>query len=699
MSNRLKDETSPYLLQHAENPVDWRPWGEEAFRAAREQDKPVFLSIGYSTCHWCHVMERESFEDPEVAELINRVFIPIKVDREERPDIDGVYMTVCQMLTGSGGWPLTIVMTPDRKPFFAGTYLPPEARFGRVGVRELALRIEEVWTGRRDEAEESGARILEALKDLDRPDPGAGAPEKALDRALLGAGFRQVAGRFDHAHGGFGTAPKFPTPHNLLFLLRHWHRTGDERVLALVEKTLGAMRRGGIYDQVGFGFHRYSTDKRWLLPHFEKMLYDQALLVEAYLETFQVTGEEEYAGVARETISYVLRDLVDSGGAFHSAEDADSEGREGRFYLWTLEELKEVLGQSEAGFAARAFNVLEEGNFKEEASGLKTGENVLHLSAGKAELAQKLGLDEETLAESLETVRMKLFGAREKRVRPARDDKILTDWNGLMIGALAKAGRVLGEAEYIRAALKAAGFVLSNLRDEKGRLLHSFRGRAGIPAFADDYAFFIHGLIELHQAVQNPAFLETAMELNDDFISRFWDEEGGGFFFTPKEREELPVRQKESADGALPSANSMALANLLRLAGLTGRKDLPARAEGLVKAFAPALSRAPAAHTRFLCGLETALGKSAEVVVAGEPGEPSTLNMLSLLAGTYLPHAVVLLVPEGEAGEEARRAAPFTRGMSAAGEEARVYVCTGGACRRPTADPDRVLEMLKPDRG
>ena len=701
MTNRLKDETSPYLLQHAENPVDWRPWGEEAFAAAREQDKPVFLSIGYSTCHWCHVMERESFEDPELAELINRAFVPIKVDREERPDLDGLYMTVCQMLTGSGGWPLTIVMTPDKKPFFAGTYLPPEARFGRVGVRELVPRIEELWAQRRDEVEESGTRILAALGDLDGPGPEGTGPEQTggngPDKAVLGLGFRQVAGRFDHAHGGFGQAPKFPTPHNLLFLLRHWRRGGDERVLAMVEKTLGAMRRGGIYDQVGFGFHRYSTDKRWLLPHFEKMLYDQALLIEAYLETFQATGKEEYARVAEETISYVLRDLTDPGGGFHSAEDADSEGREGKFYLWTRQELEEVLGQSEAEFAARAFNVLEEGNFKEEATGQKSGENVLHLRAPAGELAEALGLDEATLAEALETVRMKLFQARGKRVRPAKDHKILTDWNGLMIAALAKAGRVLDREEFTALAGWAADFILTRLRDGRGRLLHT-RGRADIPAFADDYAFLVHGLIELHQATQDPARLKTALELNDQFISGFWDQAGGGFFFTSADHERLPVRRKEAGDGALPSANSMALANLVRLSGLTGRPDLLDRAGKLIEAFAPAVSGVPAGHTRFLCGLDTALGSPAEVVVAGSVGEPSTLNMLGLLAGAYLPQAVVLLVPEGEDGEEVRGLAPFTREMGPEGELARGYVCSGGACQKPTTDPEEVLALLGPKR-
>ncbi len=698
VANRLAKENSPYLLQHAANPVDWFPWGEEAFEAAQKQDKPVFLSIGYSTCHWCHVMGRESFEDPEVAALINDVFIPVKVDREERPDVDWVYMTVCRMLTGSGGWPLTIVMTPDRKPFFAGTYLPPETRFERIGVTELTLKIKDIWSGRRSEAEEAGTRIISALQDSESPDPDESGPVRRLDRAVLGRAFRQVAGRFDHAHGGFGTAPKFPAPHNLLFLLRHWYRTGDERVLALVEKTLGAMRRGGIFDQVGFGFHRYSTDAKWLLPHFEKMLYDQALLTEAYAEAYQATGKEEYARTVRETLSYVLRDLADPEGGFHSAEDADSEGREGKFYVWTLDQLEEVLGRSEAAFAAQVFNVLESGNFKEEASGEVTGENVLHLSPDEAVTARGLGLDRATLAEALETVRLKLFGAREKRVRPAKDDKILTDWNGLMIAALAKAGRVLREEKYLRAAERAADFILDRLRDKKGRLLHSFRNKAAIPAFADDYAFFIHGLIELYQAAYDPDRLALALELNDDFLARFWDREGGGFFFTPEESDELPLRRKEASDGALPSANSMGLTNLLRLAGLTGREDLAARAADLVRAFGPDVSQAPAAHTRFLSGPAPTLGPGSEAVVAGRTDDPATANMLAFLAGSFLPHTVVLFLPEGEEGRQIRELAPFTAGMSAPEGEAGVYVCRNGVCLNPVTDPDEILELLKPPR-
>ncbi len=691
MSNRLKKESSPYLLQHADNPVDWYPWGEEAFAAARKWGKPIFLSIGYSTCHWCHVMERESFEDPVVAALLNEVFIPIKVDREERPDIDGVYMSVCQILTGSGGWPLTIAMTPDKKPFFAGTYLPPESRFGRIGVVELAMKIKDIWARRRDEAEESADKIIAALRDQEQPEAA-----KGLDRNILGRTFRQVAGMFDHAHGGFGTAPKFPTPHNLLFLLRHWRRHRDERALALAEKTLKAMRRGGIFDHLGFGFHRYSTDRAWLLPHFEKMLYDQALLAEAYTEAFQATGREEYAVTVREIMTYVLRDLSAPEGGFHSAEDADSEGREGRFYLWTRAELEEVLGPDEARLAARIFNVREEGNFREEASGEKTGENVLHLKAGADDPAQELGLDRETYAQARETIRLKLFGARTKRVRPAKDDKILADWNGLMIASLAKAGRVLQEMEYLRAAMRTADFILERMVDQDGKLLHCRRDGKPVPAFADDYAFLVNGLIELHQAGHDPERLARALELNDVFLERFWDQEEGGFFFTPEDGEKLPLRQKKSSDGALPSANSMALGNLLRLAGLTGRADLLEKSDRLMRALGPAVAQAPAGHTRFALGLDLALGPASEAVVAGDPEEPSTMNLLGMLAGAFLPHTAVLYLPPGEAGEKIRGLAPFTAEMAVPEGEAQVYLCRGGACQRPLSDPEEVLELLQP---
>jgi len=696
-ANRLLQEKSPYLLQHAHNPVDWFPWGEEAFARAKSEGKPVFLSIGYSTCHWCHVMERESFENPEVAELLNRVFVPIKVDREERPDIDGVYMAVCQMLTGSGGWPLTIVMTPDKEPFFAATYLPPGSGYGRLGLTDLAQRIEKIWAERREEALESGANVVLALKG---EQAGAEVEEKGpadLDRVTLGLAFRQVASRFDQVYGGFGQAPKFPTPHNLTFLLRHWRRTGDERVLGMVQKTLRAMRRGGVFDQVGLGFHRYSTDREWLLPHFEKMLYDQALLTLAYLEAFQATGDPFHSRVAREVTGYVLRDLADQGGGFHSAEDADSEGVEGKYYLWTVKELEEVLGTEEGRLAARVWNAEEEGNFRDEASGRRTGANILHLKEDLEELAPDLGMEPEKLGLKIESIRERLLVFRSGRVRPSLDDKVLTDWNGLMIAALARAGRTLADRDLVAAAVRAAEFSLAKLRDGRGRLLHRFRdGEAAVRAFADDYAFLTWGLIELHQATHRPRWLKDALDLTEEFTAHFWDQEEGAFFFTAGDAEELLVRRKEAYDGALPSANSVSLLNLLRLAGLTGRDDLEERAKKLRRGLAPRIGRAPMAHTQLMSGLDFELAPGPGVVVAGTRGEEETESLLAGLGSRFLPQVVVLFLDRGPEGEETRALAPWARDLAAPGKGAAVFLRPPGSKPVPVSGAEELFRLLEP---
>ncbi|MBD3398333.1 DUF255 domain-containing protein, partial [Candidatus Micrarchaeota archaeon] len=485
--NRLIDEKSPYLLQHAYNPVDWYPWGEEAFEKARREDKPIFLSIGYSTCHWCHVMERESFEDPEVAEAMNDAWVSIKVDREERPDIDHIYMTVCQMMTGSGGWPLNIIMTPDKKPFFAGTYFPKNSVYGRIGMMDLIARVKELWTEQRGTVLESAGKVMSALKQIPDQSPGPPLSPEVLDKA-----FQELSQRFDDTYGGFSEAPKFPTPHNMMFLLRYWKKKSEYRALEMVEKTLKGMRKGGVYDHIGFGFHRYSTDREWLLPHFEKMLYDQALMVMAYTEAYQATKDEHYREVAREVIRYVLRDMTDEKGGFYSAEDADSEGEEGKFYVWTKAEAAQVLDPEELDIFVNAFNILPEGNFREEATGKITGANIPHLRKPMSDLASQLNMAEEDLREVLESARKKLFEAREKRVHPYKDDKILTDWNGLMIAALSKAGKAFDEPQYVRAAEKAADFVFEHLLNEQGRLLHRYRGgESGIEAHVDDYAFMI----------------------------------------------------------------------------------------------------------------------------------------------------------------------------------------------------------------
>lgn len=688
--NRLGLEKSPYLLQHADNPVDWYPWGEEAFERAAREDRPVFLSIGYSTCHWCHVMEHESFEDPAVAGLMNETFISIKVDREERPDIDMVYMTVCQMMTGSGGWPLTVLLTPDKKPFFAATYIPRETRFGRAGMLDLIPRVKEVWTSQRAEISAAAGRVVSALQETAARPSGEG-----LNESVLHSAFQQFSDNFDREHGGFGGAPKFPTPHNLSFLLRYWKRTGNAGALEMVEKSLQAMRNGGIYDQVGFGLHRYSTDSVWLVPHFEKMLYDQAMLTTACVEAFQATGNEEYARTAREVLEYVLRDMTAPGGGFYSAEDADSEGEEGRFYLWTMDEIQSVLSREETKLAIKVFNIHPDGNFAAEAADTRSGGNILYRSETLPETAAGLGISLPSLIEKMETVRRKLFDHREKRVHPLKDDKILTDWNGLMIGAMAKAARALNEDRYARAAGEAAGFILRELRGSDGRLLHRFRdGQAALAASLDDYAFLVHGLLELYEAVFEPGYLETALELTRDMIDRFRDPAAGGFFFSAGDSESLLVRQKEVYDGAVPSGNSIAMLDLLRLGRLTGSVDFEEKAAATGKAFSTAVSRMPTAHSQLLTALDFALGPSYEIVIssgseqAGDAGQ-----MLEFLRGRFIPNKVVILRREGNSAE-LDRIAPWTAGYTAVNGKTTAYVCRGNQCELPVTDLSGLSRLL-----
>ncbi len=678
--NRLASEKSPYLLQHADNPVHWYPWGEEAFQAARERDVPIFLSIGYSTCHWCHVMAHESFEDPRVAEMMNDAFVSIKVDREERPDIDSVYMTVCQMMTGSGGWPLTIVMTPDQRPFFAGTYFPREGRFGRAGMLDLVPQIAKVWRDRRDEVMTSAEQLMEALGKQSASTRGEEMDARFINTAAL-----QLNQRFDEEHGGFGSAPKFPSPHQLTFLLRFWRREADEWSLEMVERTLRALRRGGVYDQVGWGFHRYSTDARWLLPHFEKMLYDQAGLLLAYTEAFQATGDPEFSRVAGEIVTYVLRDMTSPEGAFLSAEDADSEGEEGRFYVWTWDQLVEALGKEDAATAAALWNATREGNFREEATGSSTGANVLHLDRGARELPGEDG----------DALRLRLLEARSRRVRPGLDDKVLADWNGFMIAALAKAGATLGEPSYVEAARRAAEFVLGTLVDGEGRLVHRYRdGEAAVPGQLDDYAFTVWGLLELYWATFEEEFLARALHLNRVMLDHFWDTENGGLFLTPDDGEELLVRQKEAYDGAMPSGNSVAMGNLLRLSHLTGDPDLAQRASELGAAFSGDVSKVTMGFTQMLSALDLALGGGQEVVVVGEPGDPGTDAMLEALQGTFLPNAVVLLKRPGPAGDAIVELAPFLQDHHQVDGRATAYVCRDHFCRNPTTDVQAMLDEL-----
>lgn len=689
--NALIHEKSPYLLQHAHNPVDWRPWGVEAFETARRENKPVFLSIGYSTCHWCHVMERESFEDEEVARAMNEAFVCIKVDREERPDIDNVYMRACQMLTGSGGWPLTIVMTPEKKPFFAGTYIPKGERFGQPGMLSLIPRIRELWLRRHADVERSADEIIAALQKTEMPAAG-----ETLGVETLAAAVEEMAGRYDEEIGGFGRAPKFPTPHALIFLLRYANRSGDASAREMAEHTLSAMRRGGIYDHVGFGFHRYSTDPEWLVPHFEKMIYDQALLVMAYVEAFEATRTEKYANTAREILDYVMRRMQDPDGAFYSAEDADSEGEEGKFYLWREDEIREALSPTEAALVAVAMNTLPGGNFVEPGSSQPDGENILHVREASERVAARIGIGIEEFEQRWQAARAKLFLRREERAHPLRDDKILADWNGLTIAALGRAARALDEPGYAAAGQRAADFVLARLKSPTGVLLHRYReGEAAMPAHLDDYAFMIWGLIELYETSFEVRNLKAAMELTDDAIDLFWDKDRSGFYFTGGNQEEILLRAKESYDGAVPSGNAAMALNLLRLSHLTGRSDHAEKAAKAFDAFAATIRKSPSAYTHWLTALDFAFGPASEVVVCGDPASEDTRTMLSALRREYSPRSVVLLRPPGTGGAEVIELAPFVRDQAVLGGKATAYVCRNFACMRPTTDIAEMIANLR----
>ncbi len=662
--NKLISEKSPYLQQHAYNPVQWHPWCNEAFEKAKKENKPIFLSIGYSTCHWCHVMEHESFEDNEVAELMNNTFVSIKVDREERPDIDNVYMTVCQIMTGSGGWPLTIIMTPDKKPFFAGTYYPKHSRYGRIGMMDLIPRIQDLWKSKYEEILESSNEIINHLTQVTNH-----SSKDNLDKDILKAGFEIFNNRFDKTHGGFGSAPKFPTPHNLLFLLRYWKKSKDENALQIVEKTLTSMRLGGVFDHLGFGFHRYSTDSEWLVPHFEKMLYDQAMLAIAFTETFQATKNNFYKKVTKEVFEYVLRDLKSSEGGFYCAEDADSEGIEGKFYVWHKDEIRKILNNEEADLFIKTFNVKNDGNYFDEATREKSENNILHLSESSA-------------IQTLENARKKLFNERERRIHPHKDKKILASWNGLMIAALAKAACVFENEGYLNAAKSALDFILTKMTRDKA-LLHSYcDGEVKINAHVDDYAFLIWGLLELFEATFEAKYLQSALDFNEYLISHFWDEKNGGFYFTSSLGEQLIIRQKEIYDGAIPSGNSICLLNLLRLAKITENHKLEDYANRLIKAFSENVKSAPIAYTQFLCGLDYVFGPSLEIVVIGDRNTDDTKIMLKTIRNQFTPNTIILLNPEG-------KDFPKIDG------KATVYICQNYSCKSPITDMTTLIEALR----
>jgi uncharacterized protein YyaL (SSP411 family) len=682
--NHLANEQSPYLLQHADNPVDWYPWGEEAFAKAKAENKPIFLSIGYSTCHWCHVMEHESFEDDSVAKLLNDWFVSIKVDREELPEIDHVYMSVCQAMTGRGGWPLTIVMTPDKEPFFAGTYFPKDGRGQRSGMLQLLPIINDAWTNKHAEIMKSVEQVKSYLVRTNTRKLG-----DALDPKILETAYDDFVKRFDQDKGGFGKAPKFPSPHNLTYLLRYYHRTKNQNALLMVETTLKNMRLGGIYDHIGFGFHRYSTDKKWLVPHFEKMLYDQAMLAMAYLETYQITKNEFYASTAKEIFTYVLRDMTSPEGGFYSAEDADSEGEEGKFYVWTNKEITDILGEEDGLTFNTIFNILSDGNFHDEASGQQSGQNILHLEKHIKYTAESMDISPDELRENISNWRQTLFNVREKRIHPLKDDKILTDWNGLMIAAMARGSIALNDPSYAEAAQNSANFVLRKLRTKGGHLLKRHRnGKSSLDAHLDDYAFMIWGLLELYEANFNPENLSAAIELANIMVEDFWNDDAGGFYLGSDNTEELIVRAITAYDGAIPSGNSVAVIVLNRLARITSNMDWLDKAEKTIRTFQQDVLRMPTGHTNMLTGFMFSLD-AKEVVVVGDHTKV-TKSFLQSISQSYNPNRVVLF----KKGENLSAIAPWTDSQTMLDEKPTAYVCKDFACNQPTHNLELALKQL-----
>lgn len=688
-ANRLINEKSPYLLQHAHNPVDWYPWGEEAFTKARKENKLIFLSIGYSTCHWCHVMEREAFEDAEVAALLNRNYVAIKVDREERPDIDKVYMEVCQRLTGSGGWPLNIFMTPEAVPVYAATYIPKHDRYGKPGMMNLLPQVAQKWRDNPDHMRKSGHRILASLK---KTTPQASSMF-ATDE--FGKAVATMSKSFDNEYGGFGMAPKFPRPHNLTFLLKRYRQTGDNKILEMVEKTLQAMRHGGLYDHVGYGFHRYSTDVEWLVPHFEKMLYDQAGLALAYTEAFQVTGKPFYAHVVREIFTYLERDMTSPQGGFYAAEDADSDGVEGKFYLWTANEIESVLGSSDAVLFQKVFNITNNGNYVDEVTGKRTGSNILHLSKPQDYWAEKFNLGNTAFEQLLKSFRDRLFSARGQRTRPHLDDKIITSWNGMMISALARGGVALDEPKYVAAAGRAADFILQELRNDDGRLLRRYRdGEAGIKGFAEDYAYLARSLLDLYAASYEPKRIEQAMVLAEYLVNLFQDIKTGALYDTSTDAEQLITRPQSIYDGAMPSASSVALEVYSRLFLMTGRQQWQQYAFSLLKSLAPTVVRYPAGYTQLLQGAALLLEPTREVVIAGDPDKAETKAMLAAVRNSFTPETVALLRTSSNI-EAITDIAPFVKEMGPVQGHSAAFVCQNFSCQKPLTEPGKLKKLLE----
>ena len=679
-TNRLIHETSPYLLQHAYNPVDWYPWGEEALELSKRDQKPILLSIGYSACHWCHVMERESFENEEIATTMNELFVNIKVDREERPDLDEIYMNAVQVMTRHGGWPMTVFLTPELKPFYGGTYYPPEDRYGRPGFPKVMQAVAEAFSEKNDQVMEQADQITEQLNQMSNlVDPH----EHELTEGIMTKAFQHYRSTYDSQCGGFGQAPKFPPSMGLPFLLRYWHHTGNEYALEMVEITLQKMARGGMYDQLGGGFHRYSTDARWLVPHFEKMLYDNAQLVVAYFEAYQATQNTFYRDIATDTLDYVLREMYDiENGGFYSTQDADSEGVEGKFFVWEPTDVEDIIGEENAEIFCEYYDITPHGNFE--------GENILHVQTPSDIFARKLGLDFEELEVLLADARQKLFDEREKRIKPGLDDKILTSWNGIMIRGMAMGYQLTGKPEYLDACEKSAEFVLTTLSQDNGLLLRTYRaGKSHLNAYLEDYAYFIAGLITLYEASFEPKWLTEAERLANIMIDQFGDKTGEGFFFTGKSHETLIVQSKSAYDGATPSGASMAIHSLLRLAKHLNKPEFHDKAVETLKLYFHQMDVMPSGSGQLLCELAFLLSSPKELAIVGEKGATQTEAMLNALHSIYLPNKVIAMSDTTEG-----TTFPLLANRPQINNAATAYVCEDYVCKTPTTDVDVFLRML-----
>ncbi len=684
--NRLIGETSPYLLQHAHNPVDWYPWGEEALARAKKEDKPIFLSIGYSACHWCHVMERESFENEATAAILNEHFISIKVDREERPDLDDLYMQAVQMITGSGGWPMSVFLTPDLKPFFGGTYFPPSDRGGMMGFPRLLMTLAELYRTERDKIADNAKQITDALHEQETM-IGLGEGTKA-DFSILEKATRELERRYDSTYGGFGGAPKFPPSMALNLLLREWKRTGNAPFLEMVERTLEKMALGGMYDQLGGGFSRYSTDRVWLVPHFEKMLYDNALLAPVYFDAARATGKSFYDEVGRGILDYVLRDMTDPAGGYYSAEDADSEGVEGKFYVWSLEEIRKELG-AEADLFCDYYGVTEHGNFEEQ--------NILNVAAPMEEFAKRRGMKPEELKSKLAASSEKLFAIREKRIHPFKDTKVLTAWNGMMISAMARGAQATGDERYRASAIKAGQFILDSMRDKEGGLYRTWgKGKAKIPGFLEDYAYVVTAFMDLYETTFDPVWLEESDKLAGKMITLFYDPAAGSFFAHDGRDPSVLIRRKDVYDGATPSGNSTATFALLRLAMFLDRADYRDAAMKTIASMETYFNRMSGGVHQMINAVGFALGRPKEIAIVGDPAAPETVALLKSLHALYLPGRIIVCAkPDSLDKGFNPKIALLKDKKPTADKPLTIYVCENYACKKPVHDAAAMLELIR----